>query len=96
MNPRPPDASPGRSIMGRGGKEDTMTKRMKLFIVVALASSVMLAGAWSASHAFEEVLTRGFGVRVGGAARESRAIAWLADCRAVATFLERWLRVMRY
>ena len=47
-------------------------------------------------HAFEEVLTHGFGVRVGGAARESRAIAWLADCRAVATFLERWLRVMRY
>jgi len=42
------------------------------------------------------VLTHGFGVRVGGAARESRAIAWLADCRAVATFLERWLRVMRY
>jgi len=52
MNPRPPDASPGRSIMGRGGKEDTMTKRMKLFIVVALVSSVMLAGSWSASHAF--------------------------------------------
>jgi trehalose-phosphatase len=43
--------------------------------------------------AFEVVQATGFGVRVGKRRRSSRALAHLADCRAVTSFLERWVRV---
>jgi trehalose-phosphatase len=56
-------------------------------------------GAWGVfvgddttdEDAFRALAGRGYGIRVGAVSGESHADAGLADCRAVAAFLETWL-----
>ncbi len=83
-----------------GGVELRARSRNKGTVVLSLLAQsapgtlgVFVGDDATDEDAFEAVLDRGFGVRVGDASRPTVAQAWLPSCDAVPSFLEEWLRI---